>query len=209
MVAGPPVTWRLALEPPLPGRALRHFGVASLDGFGLRGMALGIRAAGAILQYLGETQPAALKLLTRLSTYSLSEFMTLDAETRRNLELTETLRGGSVKGSLLGVLDHTVTPMGKRLMAQSVSKPLLDVERIRNRQEGVAFFHGSGLLRAELRRPEAVRRPGAAGQPGGGFDRPAARPGCRARNPGAPAGGARPAPCRKPANRRSPIEENP
>jgi DNA mismatch repair protein MutS len=138
-----------------PGRCqeelLSHFQAASLDGFGLRGLALGARAAGGIVQYLRETQPAALKLLARLTTYSLSEFMTLDAETRRNLELIETLRGGAVKGSLLGVLDHTVTPMGKRLMAQSVSKPLLDVDRIRNRQEGVAFFYDQGLLRAELR----------------------------------------------------------
>lgn len=138
-----------------PGRCqeelLSHFKAASLDGFGLRGMPLGVRAAGAIVQYLRETQPAALKLLTRLSTYSLSEFMTLDAETRRNLELTETLRGGSTKGSLLAVLDYTITPMGKRLMAQSVSKPLLDVERIRARQDGVAFFFDQGLLRAEFR----------------------------------------------------------
>jgi DNA mismatch repair protein MutS len=80
---------------------LNHFEAATLEGFGLRGLSLGICAAGAILQYLGETQPAALKQLFRLSVYSLSEFMTLDAATRRNLELTETIRGGSV-GSLLG-----------------------------------------------------------------------------------------------------------
>ncbi len=103
------------------------------------------------MQYITETQPAALKLLTRLSTYSLSEFMTIDAATRRNLELTETLRGGAIKGSLLGVLDHTVTPMGKRLMRQWVSKPLLDVEQIFQRQEEVALFFSNGLLRAELR----------------------------------------------------------
>lgn len=138
-----------------PGRCqdelLRHFQAASLDGFGLRGFSLGVRAAGAILQYLGETQPAALKLLIRLSTYSLSEFMTLDASARRNLELTETLRGGSLKGSLLGVLDQTATPMGRRLISQWVSKPLLDVKRIRKRQEGVTFFYANGLVRAETR----------------------------------------------------------
>jgi DNA mismatch repair protein MutS len=130
---------------------LNHFEVGSLDGFGLHGYSLGVRAAGAILQYLTETQPAALKLLNGLNTYSLSEFMTLDASTRRNLELTETLRGGQAHGSLLSVLDHTVTPMGKRLIRQWVSKPLLDVERIRQRQEGVAFFFDHGLLRAEVR----------------------------------------------------------
>jgi DNA mismatch repair protein MutS len=130
---------------------LRHFQAASLDGFGLRGLTLAQRAAGAILQYLTETQPAALSLLTSLSTYSLNEFMTLDAATRRNLELTETIRGGQVKGSLLDVLDRTVTPMGKRLMVQWVSKPLLDVPGIQQRQDGVQFFFDNGLLRAELR----------------------------------------------------------
>lgn len=138
-----------------PGRCqeeiLRHFQAASLDGFGLRGKTLGICAAGAILQYLTETQSAALNLLTGLRTYSLSEFMILDSSTRRNLELTETLRSGEVKGSLLGVLDYTVTPMGKRLIRQWVSKPLLDVDRIRERQDGVEFFCENGLLRAEVR----------------------------------------------------------
>jgi DNA mismatch repair protein MutS len=128
----------------------KHYQVASLDGFGLRGLPLGVRVSGAILQYLFETQPAALKLLNSLSTYSLNEFMTLDAATLRNLELTEALRGGSVKGSLLGVLDHTVTPMGKRLIKQWVNKPLLEVERIQYRQEGVAVFVQDGLLRSEL-----------------------------------------------------------
>jgi len=122
-----------------------------LDGFGLRGKVLSIRAAGGILQYLQETQPAALSLLTTLSTYSLSEFMVLDAATRRNLELTETIRSGEVQGSLLGVLDHTVTPMGKRLMRQWVSMPLLDLSPILRRQRGVKYLVENGLLRAELR----------------------------------------------------------
>ena len=130
---------------------LRHFQASTLQGFGIQSRSLAIRAAGGIVQYLAETQAAALKLLTGLSAYSLSEFMTLDAATRRNLELTETLRGGQVRGSLLGVLDCTVSPMGKRLIRQWVGKPLLDVEAIRKRQEGLAFFHEDGLLRAEIR----------------------------------------------------------
>src|SRR3990172_6595539 len=112
---------------------LSHFRAASLEGFGLKGQGLSIRAAGVIVQYLKETQPDALTLLTSLRVYSLSEFMTLDAATRRNLELTETLRG-EVKGALLSVLDHTVTPMGKRLMRAWVSQPLLDVNKIKSRQ---------------------------------------------------------------------------
>ena len=80
-----------------PGRCeeaiLTHFQASTLDGFGLRGRGLAIRAAGAIIQYLKETQADSLKLLTRLRPYSLSEFMTLDSASRRNLELTETLSG--------------------------------------------------------------------------------------------------------------------
>jgi len=137
-----------------PGRCteslLRHFNTSTLEGFGLKNASLAIRAAGAILGYLKETEPASLALLTSLRHYSLDEFMTLDAATRRNLELTETLRG-ETKGSLLGVLDDTVTPMGKRLLRQWVSQPLLDLAKIDNRQNGVEFFFSGGLTRAELR----------------------------------------------------------
>ena len=129
----------------------RHFQVATLDGYGLRGQLLAICAAGAIVQYLGETQPAALKLITEMSTYQVSEFMSLDAATRRNLELTETIRDKSKRGSLLGVLDDTITPMGRRMIHQWVSKPLLDINQIRGRQDGVAYFVANGLVRAEVR----------------------------------------------------------
>ncbi len=130
---------------------IEHFGVASLDGFGLRGMTLAVQAAGTIVQYLKDTQPTALKLLTSLSTYSTFEFMNLDASTRRNLELTETIRDGDVHGSLLGELDRAITPMGKRMIRQWVSKPLLDVDAIHQRQLCVQFLFNQGILRAELR----------------------------------------------------------
>ena len=137
-----------------PGKSqetlLAHFGSSTLDGFGLKNLPLAIRAAGGVIQYLKETEGAALQLLTSLRVYSLSEFMTLDAATRRNLELVETLHG-ETKGSLLGVLDLTIAPMGKRLMGQWVSQPLLDVNRIRERQDGVEFFFTRSMLRAELR----------------------------------------------------------
>lgn len=138
-----------------PGRCretlLNHFQAGALDGFGLRGLTQAVRAAGAILQYLQETQPAALNLLTSITTYSLNEFMVLDAATRRNLELTETIRGGDAAGSLLSVLDYTVTPMGKRLIRQWVSRPLLDIDQICQRQNAVESLLEQGLLRAELR----------------------------------------------------------
>jgi DNA mismatch repair protein MutS len=130
---------------------LRQFQTAALDGFGLRGRSLSIQAAGALVQYIQETQPAALKLLTSIATYSLDEFMTLDANTRRNLELIETIRGGEVQGSLLSVLDRTITQMGKRLLRQWVSKPLLDLPAINTRQGYVSYFVEHGILRAELR----------------------------------------------------------
>jgi DNA mismatch repair protein MutS len=129
---------------------LSHFNAAALDSFGLKGLPLAIRAAGSILQYLNETQPDSLNLLTSLRTYNLSGFMNLDAATRRNLELTETLHG-ELKGSLLGVLDKTVTPMGKRLIRNWVSQPLLDVEDIVTRQAGVEYFFQRSMPRAGLR----------------------------------------------------------
>jgi DNA mismatch repair protein MutS len=126
-----------------------HFEVATLDGFGLRGKPMATRAAGAILAYLEDTQRQSLKLLQDLGTYTLDEFMVLDAETRRNLELTETIRTGKTQGSLLGVLDSTQTPMGGRLLRQWVSKPLLNVEQIHQRLDAVQFFYKNGLIRAE------------------------------------------------------------
>ena len=107
---------------------LAHFQAGSLDGFGLKGQNLAARAAGAIIQYLHDTQPSSLQLLTTLRTYSLDEFMVLDAATRRNLELTETMRGGDKRNSLLGVLDYTITPMGGRLIQRWVSNPLLSID---------------------------------------------------------------------------------
>ncbi|NPA05925.1 MAG: DNA mismatch repair protein MutS [Chloroflexi bacterium] len=142
--------WRF--EPERARDALKtHFGVTHLAGFGLEGKPLATRAAGAILQYLQEHRPDVLPLLTALRTYNLGQFMVLDAATRRGLELTETLRGGRVEGSLLGVLDRTVTPMGRRLLRQWVNQPLLDVARINRRLDGVAFFHQDPITRADVR----------------------------------------------------------
>ncbi len=136
----------------------QHFGTATLDGFGLGDKPQAIQAAGALVDYLDESQQPALKLLTKLSTYTLDEFMALDAETRRNLELTETLRTGEVRGSLLGIVDATQTPMGKRLMRQWIAKPLLDLKRIQRRHDQVEAFFSDGLWRAEVR--QALKKVG-------------------------------------------------
>ena len=120
---------------------LEHFRVASLDGYGCAGLPLAVCAAGAIVQYLEETQKVALKQVQQLSTYSTQAFMTLDAATRRNLELTQTIRSGSKRGSLLGVLDDTRTAMGGRLLRQWLGQPLMDRPALEHRLEGVqAFF---------------------------------------------------------------------
>jgi DNA mismatch repair protein MutS len=129
---------------------LDHFRVTSLAGFGIAHLPLAAAACGAILQYLKETQPSALNLLSSLSSYDLDDFMTLDTATRRNLELTETLRTSQVKGSLLSILDHTVTAMGARMLRQWVNQPLLDAARIEARQARVSAFYDDGLLRAEV-----------------------------------------------------------
>ncbi len=82
----------------------------------------------------------------------MGEFMILDASARRNLELTATIRNGSREGTLLGVLDQTITPMGHRLIANWVNKPLLDVDKIDHRLKGVEFFTKDGLSRTEFRK---------------------------------------------------------
>jgi len=126
---------------------LDHFQVGTLAGFGCEGQTLAIRAAGAIVQYLRETQIQGLAQITSLATYSTSAFMTLDAATRRNLEITETIRGKSAQGSLLGVLDSTRTPMGARLLRAWLSQPLLDRAQIDNRLERVEAFAQDTLAR--------------------------------------------------------------
>lgn len=133
-----------------------HFEVATLDGFGLNGRPLAVGAAGALLAYLEETQRGALGQVTTLRSYSTASFMTLDAATRRNLELTETIREGRKRGSLLDVLDRTVTPMGGRLLRTWIGQPLLDRDRLEARLAAVDALHESGTVRAEVR--EGLRR---------------------------------------------------
>jgi DNA mismatch repair protein MutS len=129
---------------------LHHFGVRTLEGFGCEGKPPAIRAAGAILYYLQETQQGAVEQIQRLSTYSLERYMALDAASRRNLELTESLTGQ--KGAaLLDVLDETVTAMGARLLRQRVMRPLLDVVELESRLAQVETFVHDALLRAQLR----------------------------------------------------------
>ena len=130
---------------------LNHFKISSMDGFGFRGKPLAMQTAGAILQYLDSTDQNALRLIKRLSFYSINDFMVLDTATRHNLELTETIRHLNEEGSLLNVIDNTVTPMGKRLIHQWIHKPLIQIKAIQQRQEVVGFFMKDGLLRTEFK----------------------------------------------------------
>lgn len=130
---------------------LEHFGVRTLEGFGCEGKPLAVRAAGAILAYLQETQQGMLPQIVGLMTYSTGHFMAMDPATWRNLELTETLRGEK-HGSLLGVLDMTLTAMGGRLLLHRLQRPLLDITALETRLDQVQGLVEEGLLRASVRR---------------------------------------------------------
>jgi DNA mismatch repair protein MutS len=167
---------RPARVSPLPDRAfeednarrvlLDHFRVQTLDAFGCEELPLALSAAGAALHYLHTNQPEtlaapgerALAHLNQLWTYSLDAYMTLDAATRRNLELTAPLvspgpgEGARSARSLWSVLDQTETAMGARLLKRWIHQPLLEVEPIRQRQAAVAELHRDVFLRADLRK---------------------------------------------------------
>jgi DNA mismatch repair protein MutS len=129
---------------------LHQLRVQSLAGFGVADKPLATRAAGALIQYVHETQNGAAGQIITLRAYTIGGHMFLDPQTRRNLELLEG-SGGRSKGSLVGVLDQTRTPMGARLLRRWISQPLLDIDQLRSRQDGVARFVDDALLRAETR----------------------------------------------------------
>ncbi|MEO6889156.1 MAG: DNA mismatch repair protein MutS [Ktedonobacteraceae bacterium] len=139
-------------------RLLTHFEVASLEGFGCDRLPLAVRAAGAVLAYLQEAQKGVVRQLTSLETYSTAAFMTLDPHTRRNLELFESGRGGSVKGSLLWVLDKTRSPMGGRLLRRWLGQPLLDIAILQQRQQLIGELLSDTLIQARL--AEALKKAG-------------------------------------------------
>jgi len=133
---------------------LRHFGVATLDAFGCENKPLAARAAGAVLHYLQEAQRGSVGQMQRLTTYTTDGYMALSEATRRNLELTEAIAvrpGGEREGTLLSVLNKTVTPMGARLLRQRISQPLLNIDALNQRLDEVETFVGNARLRAELR----------------------------------------------------------
>lgn len=127
-----------------------HFNVYSLTALDLEEHILGIRAAGALMGYLEETQKTALPHINEISRYDVEEYMILDLSTRSNLELTETIRGKEKKGSLLWILDQTITAMGGRQLRQWVEQPLVDKNLIQKRLDSVEEIYSNIILRKDI-----------------------------------------------------------
>ena len=137
----------------------KHFGTANLEGFGFgdgAADAQALRAAGAVLDYLKETQKSSLAHVDRLVSYRTSGTLEIDEASRRSLEITRTMRDGRREGALLGVLDRTVTAMGSRLLSDWLANPLLDASAICARHEAVEELVADPSLCNDLQ--EALRR---------------------------------------------------
>jgi len=128
-----------------------HFKVGSLDGLGLKDYSVGVNAAGAILKYLYTTQKNSLSHLTHITPYITSRYMVIDSSSRRNLELTETLREKQKRGSLLWVLDKTKTAMGARMLRSFVEQPLITIDEISARYDAISELNDNVITREEIR----------------------------------------------------------
>ncbi|MGL1931113.1 MAG: DNA mismatch repair protein MutS [Desulfotalea sp.] len=128
-----------------------HFQVLTLDGFGCGHFRLGKIAAAVIIDYLQETQKASIAHIERIVPLELDSILQIDDSSRRNLELTQTIVGGSRNGSLLSVLDSTTTPMGARFLKQAILFPLQDLKKIQNRLNAVTYFFNKSNTRQDLR----------------------------------------------------------
>lgn len=122
---------------PATRRILETFQISTLEGFGCQEKPLAISAAGAVLEYLERTQGGQKPFFEGISTYTVDGYLVLDANTRKNLELTETSRERALNGSLLWAIDQTQTAMGSRMLRKWLLKPLLSVEQIRARQDAI------------------------------------------------------------------------
>lgn len=129
----------------------RHFHVSSLDGLGLADYSIGVTAAGAVMQYLEETQKISLDHITTIKPYVPNSYMLLDRATRRNLELCETMREKAKRGSLFWVLDRTKTAMGARKLRNSIEQPLVDKDKINERLDAIEALNNNEISREELR----------------------------------------------------------
>ena len=132
-------------------RLLERFKVRSLEGMGCEHLPLGVRAAGGLLEYLEDTQKENHVALQRLRTYTIADYLILDHQSRRNLEITATVRDNTFHGSLLWALDRTSTAMGGRALRRWLLQPLLDIKGIRARHETIQELVENSGLRQDLR----------------------------------------------------------
>ena len=130
---------------------MEHFHTTSLLGIGLEDYDSGMISAGALMQYLYDTQKSTMPHITNIQPYTTGCYMIVDTSTRRNLELTETLREKEKRGSLLWVLDKTKTAMGARLLRSFIEQPLIDRARILKRQEAIEELLNEYVTREEIR----------------------------------------------------------
>lgn len=139
---------------------LKHFRVSSLDGYGCEGMTAAISAAGALIDYIGKTQKESVQF-NKISPLIQSSYMFLDATTQKNLELIRNLKGGN-EGTLLSVLDETLTPMGGRFLRNTILRPLINIDEIENRLGAVEFlvddYELMEVLRNDLRKVQDLER---------------------------------------------------
>ncbi len=132
-------------------RLVQKFRVRSLEGLGCEHLPLAVRAAGGLLQYLEETQKENPIALQTLRTYTITDYLILDHQSRRNLEITQTVRDGTFHGSLLWALDRTSTAMGGRTLRRWFLQPLIDIKGIRARQDTIQELIEDSSLRQDLR----------------------------------------------------------
>ncbi len=130
---------------------IKHFNVHSLESFGCENSTLAIQASAGILEYLKANQPTALKTLHTLKNFSFATHMVLDRQTRNNLELFQSGRWGDQKTSLFAILNHTLTPMGARLLREWISRPLVDINELIERQNAVEWFYINTQSREKVR----------------------------------------------------------
>ncbi|MBD2665369.1 DNA mismatch repair protein MutS [Richelia sinica] len=132
-------------------KLLQKFKVRSLEGLGCEHLTLAVRAAGGLLEYIEDTQKENPIPLQTLRTYTITDYLIVDHQTRRNLEITQTVRDGTFHGSLLWALDRTSTAMGGRALRRWLLQPLLDVKGIKARQDTIQELVENTPLRQDLR----------------------------------------------------------
>lgn len=130
---------------------LAHFNTHSLKGFGVESMQLAQRAAGVLLEYIKNNQKRVMGHIRRLYRYEQSDYMSLDPSTKRNLELSASMQEGKLEGSLISILDQTITPMGGRLLRRWLTHPLKQLEPIQERLKRVEILFEQRTVRNEIR----------------------------------------------------------